>query len=154
MKLPSVFHVSVSEYILSRSDRIKPISAVYRLSTFTCLNFCKASARSSRIIPQGTGNQLTACSRNFFKDKLFGLFVSASLSNVGSLTFGATDLINCVLYVCYSRCSRRNVGVTCFGCCGRSVSVSSNGLVVKVVFWKNTVKVLVLVEWAICRVAY
>ena len=134
MKLPSVFYVSVSEYILSRSDRIKPISAVYRLSTFTCLNFCKASARSSRVIPQGTGNQLTACSRNFFKDKLFGLFVSASLSNVGSLTFGATDLINCVLYVCYSRCGRRNVGVTCFGCCRRSVSVSSDGLVVKVVF--------------------
>ena len=154
MKLPSVFHVSVSEYILSRSDRIKPISAVYRLSTFTCLNFCKASARSSRIIPQGTGNQLTACSRNFFKDKLFGLFVSASLSNVRSLTFGATDLINCVLYVCDSRCSRRNVGVTCFGCCGKSVSVSSDGLVVKVVFWINTLKVFVLVEWAVCRVAY
>ena len=134
MKLPSVFHVSVSEYILSRSDRIKPISAVYRLSTFNCLNLCKASAASSRIILQGTGNQRTACSRNFFKDKLFKLFVSVSLYNVGGLTVGATDLINCVLYACYSRCSRRNLGVACFGCCGRSVSVSSHGLVVKVVF--------------------
>ena len=61
------------------------------------------------------------------------LFLPA-FSNVGGLTVGEIDLINCVLYVCYSRCSRRNFGVACLGCCGRPVSVSSDGVVVKVVF--------------------
>ena len=69
------------------------------------------------------------------------LFLPA-FSNVGGLTFGEIDLINCVLYVCYSRYSRRNFGVVCFGCCGRPVSVSSDGVVIKVVFWKNTVRYL------------
>ena len=69
------------------------------------------------------------------------LFLPA-FSNVGGLTFGEIDLINCVLYVCYSRYSRRDFGVVCFGCCGRPVSVSSDGVVIKVVFWKNTVRYL------------
>ena len=34
--VPSVFHVSVSEYILC--DIIEPLSAVHRLSTFTRIN--------------------------------------------------------------------------------------------------------------------
>ena len=61
------------------------------------------------------------------------LFLPA-FSNVGGLTVGEIDLINCVLYVCYSRCSRKNFGVACFGCCGWPMSVSSGGVVVKVVF--------------------
>ena len=148
MKLHSVFHVSVSEYILSRSDRIMPISAAYRLSTFTCLNFSK---KFSWKLQDYTARHWKST------DCLFTYFLQRqTLPTIclGGLTVGEIDLINCVLYACYSRCSRRNFGVACFGCCGKPVSVSLDGVVVKVVFWKNTVKVFFLVGWAVCRVAH
>ena len=89
IKVPYVFHVSVSEYILSRSDRIKPFTAfppsfVWKFST--------SLSWKLQDKPRGTGNQQTACSRSFFKHELVGLFVSASLSDEGGLAVGVIDL--------------------------------------------------------------
>ena len=76
IKVPYVFHVSVSEYILSRSDRIKPFTAcppsfVWKFST--------SLSWKLQDKPRGTGNQQTACSRSFFKHELFGICFCQSL---------------------------------------------------------------------------
>ena len=89
IKVLYIFRVSVSEYILSRSDRIKPFNArppspVWKFSTSLSWKLQDKS--------RGTGNQQTACSRSFFKHELFGLFVSASLSDVWGLAVRVIDL--------------------------------------------------------------
>ena len=75
--------LSVSEYILCRSDRIKPFTACPPTLVW---KFCTSLSWKLQDLTET-------------KDELFGIFLSASLSDEGGLTVGVADLINCYLSV-------------------------------------------------------
>ena len=82
--------------------RYCPLYYTRFFSSFLYIRLCQLQDKSRGQLQdksRGTGNQQTACSRSFFKRKLFGLFVSASLSDVWGLAVRVIDLINCSLSV-------------------------------------------------------
>ena len=75
--------------------RYCPLYYTRFFSSFLYIRLCQLQDKSRGQLQdksRGTGNQQTACSRSFFKHELFGLFVSASLSDEGGLAVGVIDL--------------------------------------------------------------